>query len=37
MFFKNSVHFFLDKNGNEITESQIIKGKTKIPEGLRKN
>lgn len=36
MFFKNSVHFFLDKNGNEITESQIIKGKTKIPEKVKK-
>lgn len=36
MFFKNSVHFFLDKNGNEITESQIIKGKTKIPGEVKK-
>lgn len=36
MFFKNSVHFFLDKNGNEITESQIIKGKTKIPDDVKK-
>lgn len=36
MFFKNSVHFFLDKNGNEITESQIIKGKTKIPKEVKK-
>lgn len=36
MFFKNSVYFFLDKNGNEITESQIIKGKTKIPEEVKK-
>lgn len=36
MFFKNSVHFFLDKNGNEIKESQIIKGKTKIPKEVKK-
>ena len=33
--FKNSVHFFLDKNGNDINEMQLIKGKTQIPKIVR--